>query len=292
LLAIIRSGSVGPKPTEEEIKAGEAQSLKDDPGAEPLAAHSTDADAEKDKDIKGIPEFWLTALRNHMEISGLITERDEDALKSLTDIRFTYLADKPGYSITFHFSSNDYFSNEILTKTYYYQAALGYEGDYLYEKSEGTKILWKGDKDLTKSVEMRKQRNKNTNRTRLVRKTHSIPSFFDFFSPPSPPDPDAVENGDMEEDDFAELEEKLEVDYQIGEDLKDRIIPRAIDYFTGKALEYDLSDIDEDDDDDDDGEGFDDDDVSEEEIVPAPKKKAGNKAGGSANVDPGECKNQ
>ena len=34
---------------------------------------------------------------------------------------------------------------------------------------------------------------------------------------------------------FGSLEERLELDYQIGEDLKDRIVPHAVDYFTGKG---------------------------------------------------------
>lgn len=49
-----------------------------------------------------------------------------------------------------------------------------------------------------------------------------------------------------------EIEEKLEMDYQVGEDLKEKVIPHAVDYFTGKALEYDFDEDDEDDYDDDD----------------------------------------
>lgn len=52
---------------------------------------------------------------------------------------------------------------------------------------------------------------------------------------------------------------RLEVDYQLGEDFKEKIIPRAVDYFTGKALRYeddfedeDMEEFDEDDEDDDD----------------------------------------
>jgi len=63
----------------------------------------------------------------------------------------------------------------------------------------------------------------DTNRTRLVRKAKPTDSFFNFFSPPIPPTDEAIENGDIEEDDLAELEEKLEVDYQIGEDLKEKV---------------------------------------------------------------------
>jgi nucleosome assembly protein 1-like 1 len=88
----------------------------------------------------------------------------------------------------------------------------------------------------------------DTNQTRIVKKTVPTDSFFSFFSPP---DPEAEGADDDEEDDLAN---KLELDYQIGEDIKERvravecfpmqtprraqIIPRAVDYFTGKALRF------------------------------------------------------
>ena len=56
------------EPTSEEIKSGEED---DEPSEEPAEKEETASD------VKGIPEFWLTALRNHMDISLLITERDE-----------------------------------------------------------------------------------------------------------------------------------------------------------------------------------------------------------------------
>lgn len=66
------------EPTDEEIKAGEEQTLKDDPEATTLAEAEKELKPEEvSKDIKGVPEFWLTALRNHVDISVLITERDE-----------------------------------------------------------------------------------------------------------------------------------------------------------------------------------------------------------------------
>lgn len=36
-----------------------------------------------------------------------------------------------------------------------------------------------------------------------------------------------------------------QIDFQIGDDFKDRIIPHAVDYFTGKALEWEDDDDDE-----------------------------------------------
>lgn len=58
-----------------------------------------------------------------------------------------------------------------------------------------------------------------TNRTRLVRKARPTESFFNFFTPPSPVDEDA----DMDEDELEEIEQKLETDYQIGEDFKEKV---------------------------------------------------------------------
>jgi len=52
-----------------------------------------------------------------------------------------------------------------------------------------------------------------------VRKAKPTDSFFNFFSPPAPPS----EEEDIEEEDLEELEEKLEMDYQIGEDLKEKV---------------------------------------------------------------------
>ncbi|KAF9463736.1 nucleosome assembly protein [Collybia nuda] len=249
------------KPTTEEIEAGEQYSIKDDEEYTPLPKDTPPT-------ASGIPEFWLTALRNHIGLSDLITDRDAGALKHLLDIQIAYLDDsaeesKPGFKLIFVFSPNEYFENDVLTKTYVYQEEVGYSGDFVYDRAIGTEIRWKEDKDLTKEFEIKKQRNKNTNRTRLVRKAKPTESFFNFFTPPVPPAEDAIENGDIEDEELEEIEEKLEIDYQIGEDLKEKIIPRAVDYFTGKALEYEGIDDDEDDfedldDEDDDENGFDD----------------------------------
>jgi len=62
----------------------------------------------------------------------------------------------------------------------------------------------------------------DTNRTRLVRKAHPTESFFNFFSPPVAPSEEAIEEGEIGEDELDELEEKLELDYQIGEDIKEK----------------------------------------------------------------------
>lgn len=86
-------------------------------------------------------------------------------------------------------------------------------------------------------------------------------SFFNFFSPPQPPtdDDDTV---------TTDIEERLELDYQLGEDIKEKLIPRAIDWFTGEALQFeelgDDMDPDEFDDEDEDDEDEDEDDEDDD----------------------------
>lgn len=109
--------------------------------------------------------------------------------------------------------------------------------------------------------------NIDTKQTRVVRKTVPCESFFNFFNPPKAP---------TEEDEGnTEIEERLELDYQLGEDIKEKLIPRAVDWFTGEALQYEqgIDDFDEGDFEDEDDEEDDlsddrdeDDDDSDEEV--------------------------
>jgi len=266
------------EPTEEQIKAGEADDEEDDDDDD-----SPKKNTEEDKSITGIPEFWLSAMKNNPSLAELIIEHDEPALRSLTDIRMEYL-DKPGFKLIFEFAPNDFFSNKTLSKSYFYQEENGYGGDFIYDHADGDKINWKGNKDLTVKTESKKQRNKSlsfpqrvltllitfidTKQTRVIKKTVPQESFFNFFSPPKAP-------SDEDDDAASDIEERLELDYTLGEDIKEKLIPRAIDWFTGEALQFeqlgdDLDDgefEDEDDEDEDDlDDDHDDDDDSEEDV--------------------------
>merc|ERR1711939_671222 len=300
------------EPSEEEIKAGFKVDEDDEDEEEQESSRKVLSADEVAKGPKGIPGFWLTALSNHAGISELVTERDEEALKHLIDIRVEYLGDnKPGFKLLFDFAdeAKEFFDNKTLTKTYYYQEEVGSLGDFVYDHAEGSEIKWKTGKDLTVRVETKKQRNKNTNQTRTVKKVVPTDSFFSFFKPPMPPSDEDDEDADDD------IDEKLELDYQIGEDIKDRIVPHAIDYFTGKALEQEMGDedfsdeyddedgFDDLDDDEDDDEDEDEDDDEEEDAAPVRGGRAikgARKAAqpptsgvtpGSAQ-DPQECKNQ
>ncbi|KAK4127695.1 nucleosome assembly protein-like protein [Parathielavia appendiculata] len=276
------------EPTEDQVNAGEEYEEEEEEGA----AIKEEKPAESATKVSGIPEFWLSAMKNQVSLAEMITDRDEGALKHLVDIRMEYL-DKPGFRLIFEFSENEYFTNKTITKTYYYQNESGYGGDFIYDHAEGDKIDWKDGMDLTVRIEQKKQRNKSncgrtpqltaaaTKQTRIVKKTVPTESFFNFFSPPKAPTDD-------DDDAASDIEERLELDYQLGEDIKEKLIPRAIDWFTGEALAFeeiddDLEDFDEDDDEDDDddvSEDHDDEDDSEEEEDDGSKPKQ----------EPTECK--
>jgi len=153
------------EPTEEEIKAGiEVDEDDDEEDEEDKADKPLVSAEEAAKGPKGIPGFWLTALSNHAGISELITERDEECLKYLIDVRVEYLEkDQPGFKLLFEFSdeAKEFFEDKVLYKTYYYQEEVGSLGDFVYDHAEGTEIKWKTGKDLTVRVETKKQRNKS-----------------------------------------------------------------------------------------------------------------------------------
>lgn len=225
-------------------------------------------------DSKGIPEFWLTAMKNVEIIQEMIQEHDEPILKHLTDIRviFTGPESAPdstqypqptpmGFVLEFHFSPNPHFTNMILTKSYSMKCEPD-EGDpFAFEgpeiiSAEGCKIDWKKGKNITQKVVKKKQRHKGKGQTRFINKTVKNDSFFNFFAPPEVPEDDA----DMDED----VEALLAADFEIGHFIRERLVPKGVLYFTGEALEDDDEyeedddedvddlDVDEDGDDDDD----------------------------------------
>ncbi|KAL6454834.1 NAP1 Nucleosome assembly protein 1 [Candida maltosa Xu316] len=240
------------EPSAEEIEEGEQleREEKDEDEEEEEEEEDEEEDDEDDdgEDKKGIPGFWLTALENLSTVQETITDRDSEVLQSLIDIRMKYLS-TPGFELIFEFKDNEFFTNKTLTKTYHYQAELGYSGDFVYDHADGCEISWKSkENNVTINIERRKQRNKNTKQTRTIEKLTPTESFFNFFDPPKPPkvkhdedDEDEVEHGDEDEvddEEDEELEGRLELDYQLGEEIKDRLIPRAIDWFTGDAVDF------------------------------------------------------
>jgi len=104
--------------------------------------------------IKGIPDFWLTILKNTSLISDMIQPYDEPILKHLTDVRVYLLEEPMGFALEFHFSPNEWFSNTVLTKEYEMKCVpdknnpLSFEGPEIF-KCKGCTINWNKGKNVT-----------------------------------------------------------------------------------------------------------------------------------------------
>ncbi|KAJ6942307.1 hypothetical protein NC652_008197 [Populus alba x Populus x berolinensis] len=229
---------------------------------------------------KGVPEFWLTAMKAHEVLAEEIKGQDEGALKFIKDIKWSRLQNPEGFELEFYFNPCPYFKNSVLTKTYH----IIDESDPILSQAIGTEIEWYPEKCLTTKVVKRKQRmvSKKTKTTMTIK---NCESFFTFFSPPQIPE----NEDDLDDDDYDELQDRLKQDYNIGSIIRDKIIPHAVSWFTGEAIEEDELDCidydgngDDDDDDDEDevedkenDDGDEEDNVSNKEVEQEEKRKQG-----------------
>merc|ERR1711994_1038570 len=109
-------------------------------------------------------------------------------------------------------------------------------------RCKGCPIHWKPNKNLTVKTVKKKQKHKSKGNVRTITKQVKNDSFFN--PPPIPDDPDA--------DVDPETQDLLTADFEIGHYIRDRIIPRAVLFFTGEALEEE--DFDEEEEEEEDGE--------------------------------------
>lgn len=68
------------EPTDGDVEAGKAADSDDEDEEDEEEEKST----EEGADVKGIPEFWLTALKNAMPIAEQITDNDEEVSHPLS----------------------------------------------------------------------------------------------------------------------------------------------------------------------------------------------------------------
>ncbi|XP_039144128.1 nucleosome assembly protein 1;2-like [Dioscorea cayenensis subsp. rotundata] len=247
-------------------------------------------------EVKGVPDFWLTAMKNHELLAEEIQERDEAALKYLKDIKWYRIENPKGFKLEFFFDTNPFFKNSILTKIYH---MIDDDDEPILEKAIGTEIDWYPEKCLTQKI-LRKKPKKGSKNAKPITKTEQCESFFNFFNPPEVPEDDH----DIDVDTADQLQSQMEQDYDIGSTIRDKIIPHAVSWFTGEAVEgvelENMDDDDEEDDDDedevieeDDEESEDEDEEVEEQPKAGKKKTGGTRAGRSHQADqPAECKQQ
>merc|ERR1712083_681034 len=138
------------------------------------------------------------------------------------------------------------FTNSILTKCYEMKCEppeddpFSFEGPKIF-KCTGCPIDWQKGKNLTVKQVKKKQKHKSKGSVRTITKQVKADSFFTFFDPPAVPDDP---NAEVDEDTQA----LLTADFEIGHYIRDRIVPRAVLFFTGEALEDDEFDEEEEED--------------------------------------------
>uniref|UniRef100_A0A8C6RTK3 Nucleosome assembly protein 1-like 1 n=1 Tax=Nannospalax galili TaxID=1026970 RepID=A0A8C6RTK3_NANGA len=210
------------EPTEEEC---DWKPDEEDEVSEELKEKAKIEDKKKDEekeDPKGIPEFWLTVFKNVDLLSDMVQKHDEPILKHLKDIKvkFSDAGQPMSFILEFHFEPNDYFTNEVLTKTYRMRSEPDDSDPFSFNGPEimgctGCQIDWKKGKNVTLKI-IKKQKHKGHGTVRTVTKMVSNDSFFNFFAPP---------------------EAILAAGFEIGHFLPERIIPRSVLYFNGEATE-------------------------------------------------------
>merc|ERR1719339_306500 len=217
------------------------QKLYEKRGKIVTASHEpTDEEADypsddEDENTKGIPEFWLTIFKNVDLLAEMVQDYDEPILKHLTDIQLKFHDEPMGFTLEFQFTENEHFTNKVLTKYYEMKCVPEKEDPFSFEgpeifKCKGCSIDWKKGKNVTVKTIKKKQKHKSRGAVRTITKTVQNDSFFNFFNPPPvPEDP----NEEMDEDTQA----LLTADFEIGHYIRERIVPRAVLFYTGEALD-------------------------------------------------------
>ncbi|KAK2983799.1 hypothetical protein RJ640_008475 [Escallonia rubra] len=171
------------------------------------AEATMDQEEEEAGEEKGVPDFWLTAMKTNEILAEEISERDEEALKYLKDIKWYRIDNPKGFKLEFFFDSNPYFKNSVLTKTYH----MIDDDEPILEKAIGTDIEWHPGKCLTQKV-LKKKPRKGSKNAKPITKTENCESFFNFFNPPQVPE----DEDDIDEETAEDLQNQMEQDYDIG----------------------------------------------------------------------------
>ena len=192
--------------------------------------------ADTDYIEKGIPQFWACAIHQMPVTEGIVSEKDIECLGYLEDVKCTNYENGEGFRLEFHFAPNDYFENSVLTKSYDVPNLL-LADEPILKNVQGCEVEWKTNQSLT-HIEITKQqrgKGKNSGQVRTVTKKERCDSFFHFFTPPEMPSLDT-----MDEEKALRLEAEFDRDYDVAQAFRSHIIPKAIMWFSGDAMEQEM----------------------------------------------------
>ena len=132
---------------------------------------------DDDNEVKEIVDYWEKVIINSRYFA--ITDKDKVILKYLNKIKMEKFPKNNtnninDFRVDFYFKENEFFSNEILSKTYIYNK------DATLKKAEGTKINWKSPEKNTTIEKVRKKTRKGK-RVFNEEKEKFVDSFFAIF---------------------------------------------------------------------------------------------------------------
>uniref|UniRef100_A0A8C1X7C8 Nucleosome assembly protein 1-like 4a n=1 Tax=Cyprinus carpio TaxID=7962 RepID=A0A8C1X7C8_CYPCA len=201
------------------------------------ALEEKQADSAGADDPRGVPEFWLTIFKRVDMLAEMLQEHDEPILKHLQDItvKFSEPGQPMSFTLEFYFEPNSYFSNTVLTKVYKMKSEPDAEDPFSFE---GPEII-----DCEGLYLIFPQYNLFCCCGIFHFFVEFLPElilclFFSFLASP---------------DGMVNLDFTLTTDFEIGHFFRERVIPRAVLYFTGEALEDDESDLDDEGEEEDEG---------------------------------------
>jgi len=181
----------------ETIVAGIIKTDKEKEEDEEEAKNHEPTNVDHLKDKAGIPDFWKKCFKNNKMIAQIVREKDEDVFDHFHDLETeeSITDKKKKITVTLHFSTNEWFTNDKLTCSIFYKDEEGGDVDH----TEGTTIEWNDGKDLTKKKIKKKQKHKKSNETRTIIKTVPQESIFNVFtSMDAPKEEDVDEEPDEE----------------------------------------------------------------------------------------------
>lgn len=121
--------------------------------------------------IQNIPGFWMTAFRNHPQLSAMVRGQDAEMLRYVTNLEVKELRHpKAGCKFKFFFRRNPYFRNKLIVKEYEVRSS----GRVV---SLSTPIVWRRGYEPQSFI----RRNRDL-----------ICSFFTWFSDHSLPESDRI----------------------------------------------------------------------------------------------------
>lgn len=131
----------------------------------------TDDDLGKEHEIEN---YWEKVIVNSRYFT--INDKDKSILKYIKKVSMAKFEDNlNNFRVDFTFSENDFFTPNVLSKTYEYDKS----GNL--KKSTGTNIEWKS-KDKNPTVEKQSKKVKKGKKVFHQEKEEKVDSFFSFFS--------------------------------------------------------------------------------------------------------------